>query len=137
MERFRAHQTQTQVNYYPFICYLTELSTLTELAEWMLEVIGAAPGSHTDIDWHKTWRESREYGQVRQELNRLKAELPETTQPSSDMDKSSFREFAAPFMIQLLEVTKRIFEQYWRTPSYIYSKTSLCLFSVSLALRRL
>lgn len=104
---------------------------LTRLAEWMLEVIGAAPGSHTDIDWHKTWRDSEEYNSVRQELDRLKAELPNTTQSSQEIDKSSFDEFAAPFISgQLWEVTKRVFEQYWRTPSYIYSKTSLCLFSV-------
>ncbi|KKK21251.1 hypothetical protein AOCH_004898 [Aspergillus ochraceoroseus] len=27
-------------------------------AEWMLEVIGAAPGSHSDIDWPAVWRDS-------------------------------------------------------------------------------
>jgi ABC-type multidrug transport system permease subunit len=27
------------------------------------------------------------------------------------------------------EVTHRIFEQYWRTPSYLYSKLALCLIS--------
>ena len=27
----------------------------TNPAEWMLEVIGAAPGHHSDIDWHKVW----------------------------------------------------------------------------------
>jgi ABC-type multidrug transport system permease subunit len=27
------------------------------------------------------------------------------------------------------EVQKRVFQQYWRTPSYIYSKIALCLFS--------
>ena len=25
-------------------------------AGWMLEVIGAAPGHHSDIDWHEVWR---------------------------------------------------------------------------------
>jgi ATP-binding cassette, subfamily G (WHITE), member 2, PDR len=97
----------------------------------MLEVIGAAPGSHTDINWHKTWRESPEYQKVHDELDRLKEELPKVTQPSSSTDdRASFREFAAPFGAQQWEVTKRVFEQYWRTPSYIYSKASLCIFSV-------
>ncbi|CRK31732.1 hypothetical protein BN1723_018464, partial [Verticillium longisporum] len=27
-------------------------------AEWMLEVIGAAPGSHTEVDWFEAWRQS-------------------------------------------------------------------------------
>lgn len=97
----------------------------------MLEVIGAAPGSHTDIDWHKTWRESPEYKEVHRHLDQLKEELPRTTQPSSSKDdKASFREFAAPALVQQWEVGKRVFEQYWRTPSYIYSKASLCIFSV-------
>ena len=99
-------------------------------AEWMLEVIGAAPGSHTDVDWNDVWRSSPEYQEVHKELNRLKAELPQITQPSvTSDDKASFREFAAPFGLQLWEVTKRVFSQYWRTPSYIYSKASLCIAS--------
>jgi ATP-binding cassette subfamily G (WHITE) protein 2 (PDR) len=99
-------------------------------AEWMLEVIGAAPGSHTDVDWHETWRQSPEYQEVHRELDNLKAELPNTTQLStSTTDKASFREFAAPFGAQLWEVTLRVFKQYWRTPSYIYSKGSLCVFA--------
>lgn len=100
-------------------------------AEWMLEVIGAAPGSSTEIDWVSTWRDSPEYQGVHRELQRLKEELPQISQPSSaPADKASYREFAAPFTFQLLEVTKRVFEQYWRTPSYIYSKTALCVSSV-------
>jgi hypothetical protein len=33
--------------------------------------------------------------------------------------------------VQLIEVTKRIWQQYWRTPSYIYSKVGLCIVAVS------
>ena len=96
-------------------------------AEWMLSVIGAAPGSHTDIDWHQTWRDSSEYTAVQAQLEKWKVERPQLTQPSSDQkDKSDYREFAAPFGLQYWEVQKRIFEQYWRTPSYIYSKLLLC-----------
>lgn len=104
-------------------------------AEWMLEVIGAAPGSSTEIDWVSTWRDSPEYQGVHRELQRLKEELPQISQHSSaPADKASYREFAAPFTFQLLEVTKRVFEQYWRTPSYIYSKTALCVSSVCCSL---
>lgn len=101
-------------------------------AEWMLQVIGAAPGSHTDIDWHNVWRESPECAEVHKELDRLKNERPKVTQPASSPDqKTSYREFAASFNVQLYEVLKRVFQQYWRTPSYIYSKVALCLFAVS------
>ncbi|GME43998.1 ABC transporter-like protein [Neofusicoccum parvum] len=98
-------------------------------AEWMLEVIGAAPGSHTDIDWHEAWRNSAEYQAVKDELRLMKEELPQKTQPSSSGDKASYREFAAPFTVQVWEVTKRVFEQYWRTPSYIYAKLVLTTLS--------
>lgn len=99
-------------------------------AEWMLEVIGAAPGSHTDKDWHDVWRNSPEYQGVHQELVRMKAELPQVTKPATtEGDKASYREFAAPFGVQFVEVTKRVFEQYWRTPSYIYAKVMLCTIS--------
>ncbi|KAL2162348.1 hypothetical protein VTH06DRAFT_7261 [Thermothelomyces fergusii] len=94
-------------------------------AEWMLEVIGAAPGSSTSIDWHQTWRNSPEYAAVQAELQRLKADVKESN-PITD-DPGSYREFAAPFMEQLFLVTHRVFQQYWRTPSYIYSKASLCV----------
>lgn len=102
-------------------------------AEWMLEVIGAAPGSYSDIDWAQVWRHSPEFADVHRELDKLKQERPLKGQPASaPNDKASFREFAAPFPVQMLEVTKRVFQQYWRTPSYIYSKTALCVFSVSM-----
>ncbi len=94
-------------------------------AEWMLEVIGAAPGSTSDVDWHSAWRESPEYTAVQDELQRLKRDAKEST--SVNDDPGSYREFAASFWQQLVEVTHRVFQQYWRTPSYIYSKTMLCL----------
>jgi ABC-type multidrug transport system permease subunit/ABC-type multidrug transport system ATPase subunit len=104
-------------------------------AEWMLEVIGAAPGSHTDIDWHQTWRDSAEYAEVHRHLAELKSErgqaeaLQRTQSAQKREDKAAYREFAAPFGEQLLATTARVFQQYWRTPSYIYSKTLLCVSS--------
>ncbi|KAF7549921.1 hypothetical protein G7Z17_g6054 [Cylindrodendrum hubeiense] len=94
-------------------------------AEWMLEVIGAAPGSSTDKDWPQVWRDSPESAETHAELQRL-ADHPNSTSTLAE-DPDSFDEFAAPFLVQLSNVTRRVFEQYWRTPSYIYSKASLCL----------
>ncbi|KYK55785.1 ABC transporter ABCl1 [Drechmeria coniospora] len=96
-------------------------------AEWMLEVIGAAPGTSTDIDWFRTWRESPEYTAVQEELEEIKREKRDTTDnPPADEDAGSYREFAAPLAVQLKENIYRVFQQYWRTPVYIYSKTALC-----------
>lgn len=97
-------------------------------AEWMLQVIGAAPGTTTDIDWHDTWRKSPQYAEVHKELDRLRDERPKQATNKTD-DKQSYREFAAPFSTQLWETTYRVFQQYWRTPSYIYSKAALCTLS--------
>ena len=99
-------------------------------AEWMLEVIGAAPGSHTDIDWVQVWKDSPEIRAVHAELEQMKNERSQL--PVSETDKSSYRQFAAPFLKQYVEVQKRVFQQYWRTPSYIYAKISLCVLIVSL-----
>lgn len=94
-------------------------------AEWMLEAIGAAPGSETHVDWFKAWKESPECAAVHAELDRLEREGNSASNPVEDT--GSYREFAAPFMSQLREVLQRVFEQYWRTPSYIYSKAALCI----------
>ncbi|KAK8188116.1 putative ABC transporter [Phyllosticta capitalensis] len=96
-------------------------------AEWLLEVIGAAPGSSTDIDWARAWRDSKEIEAVHMELMRLKANPGRPTTGAGPAER--YREFAAPFLRQLWQVTKRIFQQYWRTPSYIYSKAAVCLLS--------
>lgn len=94
-------------------------------AEWMLEVIGAAPGSHSDIDWFETWRKSPEYSEMQRELERIKS--AKDGEPAvADDDPGSYREFAAPFMVQLRQNLSRVFQQYWRTPVYIYAKTALC-----------
>jgi ABC-type multidrug transport system permease subunit len=101
-------------------------------AEWMLEVIGAAPGSHTDIDWFSTWRKSPEYAAVREHLADLKQErsqlvdLTRTETGAKRQAKADYREFAVPFLEQFCEVQKRVFQQIWRSPMYIYSKTVLC-----------
>ncbi|KAK2591158.1 Multidrug resistance protein [Conoideocrella luteorostrata] len=96
-------------------------------AEWMLEVIGAAPGSTTDVDWFQTWRNSPEYKAIQDELETTKREKRGSIASAPTVeDAGSYREFAAPFTVQLKENLHRVFQQYWRTPVYIYSKTCLC-----------
>ncbi|KAL2847099.1 ABC-2 type transporter-domain-containing protein [Aspergillus pseudodeflectus] len=91
-------------------------------AEWMLHVIGAAPGSTAICDWPETWKSSPEFAQIRNELERLENSnvdsVPEAEGPQ--------QQYAAPFHTQVFLCTRRVFEQYWRTPSYLYSKLILC-----------
>jgi ABC-type multidrug transport system permease subunit/ABC-type multidrug transport system ATPase subunit len=94
-------------------------------AEWMLEVIGAAPGSHTDVNWFQAWRDSPEYQAVQNELENIKQEKSAIVSAIED-DPTKYNEFAASFMTQLKQNLFRVFQQYWRSPIYIYSKTALC-----------
>ncbi|KAF8850810.1 hypothetical protein BDZ45DRAFT_708183 [Acephala macrosclerotiorum] len=100
-------------------------------AEWMLEVIGAAPGVTANRDWVETWRESSEFISVIQTLNNMKEQLP-AANPQEETLHSS-QSFASSFRFQLYMCLKRAFEQYWRDPSYIYAKLGLC-FATSLFL---
>lgn len=96
-------------------------------AEYMLEVIGAAPGATTDIDWPAVWKSSPEYQQVQEELGRL---LYSSGSEQANEDPSIYNEFAASAQEQYKQVTKRVFQQYWRSPGYIYAKALLSLGSV-------
>ncbi|KAG6090993.1 ZEB2-regulated ABC transporter 1 [Claviceps sp. LM220 group G6] len=99
-------------------------------AEWMLEVIGAAPGTATDVDWYQTWRDSPEYQSTQEELESMKQGRRESvaSAPVEELQdgENGYREFAAPFSVQLKLNLHRVFQQYWRTPVYIYAKTALC-----------
>ncbi len=104
-------------------------------AEWILEITGGAPGSKTDIDWYQTWRNSPEYEEVQRHLTELSSEraqmaaIQRTVSAQKREDKAAYREFAAPMVEQVRETMVRVFQQYWRTPSYIYSKIFLCVLS--------
>ncbi|KAJ6016384.1 hypothetical protein N7540_010975 [Penicillium herquei] len=98
-------------------------------AEWMLEVIGAAPGSHSDIDWPAVWQNSPERLHVLDHLGELKSNVLQKQVSVSQAGADSHLQFAAPFNVQLWECLRRVFSQYWRSPVYIYSKITLCTFT--------
>lgn len=93
----------------------------------MLEAIGAAPGSISKADWYDIWRSSPEYQSVQAELAHLRAVGAQELLSNESPDSGLCNEFAAPLWDQFLIVTKRVFQQSWRSPSYIYSKLSLCI----------
>lgn len=97
-------------------------------AEWMLEVIGAAPGSHADRNWADVWKESPERIAVREELASMKERLLQ--QPVSPTT-AGYGEFATPIWYQFLVCIRRMFQQYYRSPGYLYSKTAMCVLPVS------
>ncbi|CAI5758794.1 unnamed protein product [Candida verbasci] len=95
-------------------------------AEWMLEVVGAAPGSHAKQDYFEVWRNSKEFKQVQQEIATMETELSKLPR---DEDPEAKLKYAAPVWKQYLLVSWRTIVQDWRSPGYIYSKLFLVLSS--------
>ena len=96
-------------------------------AEFMLEIVGAGASGKSTQDWHEVWKDSEESKGVQKELDRIHMAKRDEAVPSSDGAEG--QEFAMPFLTQLLHVTIRVFQQYWRTPSYIWGKLLLGVMS--------
>jgi ABC-type multidrug transport system ATPase subunit len=98
-------------------------------AEFMLEIV--AEGVNRDgEDWHSLWKASQEHSAVQAEIERIH-ELHKSEKPQVDGrgDVETDAEFAMPFTAQVWAVTQRISQQYWRMPSYIFSKLLLGIMS--------
>ncbi|KAF2015717.1 ABC transporter-like protein [Aaosphaeria arxii CBS 175.79] len=96
------------------------------VAEFVLET-AAKPVRREDgtrIDWNKEWKESSENQEMLQEISRIKSERIKATSSSQQQhnDDSETYEFAAPLWEQTILLTRRLFTQYWRDPSYLYGK---------------
>ncbi|KAI1105535.1 ABC-2 type transporter-domain-containing protein [Jackrogersella minutella] len=94
-------------------------------AEYMLEIVNEGVNNRGE-DWHELWKSSPERRSVNTEIDRIHAEKANETS-SSQPESDDEGEFAAPFFTQLQVVTYRIFQQYWRMPSYIGAKWGLSL----------
>ncbi|ERF73323.1 hypothetical protein EPUS_03156 [Endocarpon pusillum Z07020] len=70
-------------------------------AEWMIEVIGAAPDTTSSINWTEVWDSSAEKPSITLDLT--------TLQPSPSKDDSTYRPFAAPFHTHIRLYLIRIF----------------------------
>ncbi|KAK9371702.1 ABC-2 type transporter-domain-containing protein [Lipomyces chichibuensis] len=95
-------------------------------AEYMLEIVGAGPTGKSTQDWPTVWMESEESINIQAELDRIHAE--KIKEPQIE-DTSSSSEFAMPLTSQVYNTTVRVFQQYWRTPTYIWGKIMLCTMS--------
>ena len=91
-------------------------------AEFMLETVGAGASGKSAKDWHEVWKGSEECGNIQIEIDRIHTE--KATDAAADGEEEQ-GQFAMPFTTQLFYVTQRVFSQYYRTPSYIWSKLLL------------
>ncbi|KAF5026342.1 hypothetical protein F66182_1550 [Fusarium sp. NRRL 66182] len=89
-------------------------------AEYILEMISNVSNDRGQ-SWHDVWKESEEFRAVEAEINRIHAEEQREKTAVQD-EPSSHTEFAMPFGSQLVAVTHRVFQQYWRMPSYVFAK---------------
>jgi ABC-type multidrug transport system ATPase subunit/ABC-type multidrug transport system permease subunit len=90
------------------------------VAEFVLET--AAKATQRDgkqVDWNEEWRTSNENREMLAEIERIRAERSKLPIEESG---GSQHEFAAPTPVQIELLTKRMFLQYWRDPSYYYGK---------------
>lgn len=92
-------------------------------AEYMLEVVNNGKNDK-GVDWHTVWKGSNECKETYTELDRIHAEY-QHVQVSGGDDHHEHAEFAMPFTAQLWQVTRRVFQQYWRMPSYVFAKFAL------------
>ncbi|KAJ5730247.1 uncharacterized protein N7483_004755 [Penicillium malachiteum] len=88
-------------------------------AEWLLEVTAASP---TEKDWADVWSTSPETENVKRDI----AMMGENQSNTVLTDMNDY-EYAASQYTQLLLVTRRMFQDYWREPTYLYSKLALCV----------
>ncbi|KAL1628660.1 ATP-binding cassette transporter snq2 [Neofusicoccum ribis] len=91
------------------------------VAEFILETAakGGRKANGQKIDWNKEWRESENSREILAEIERIDRERREDRPPRQE---GQAREFAAPVWLQTTMLTKRIFIQHWRDPSYLYGK---------------
>ncbi|PWY89778.1 ATP-binding cassette transporter [Aspergillus heteromorphus CBS 117.55] len=92
-------------------------------AEYMLEIIGAGASGKATKDWPAAWQASQEIKDVYKEIERIQNERSST--PDSEDNVSQKGEYAMPFSNQLWHVTRRVFQQYWREPAYVWAKLAL------------
>ena len=91
------------------------------IAEFILET-AAKGGKRKDgkrLNWNEEWASSQENADLVkeiQQLNSTRAQLPAIKAPGAEY------EFASPTWLQVTTLTRRMFIQQWRDPSYLYGK---------------
>jgi ABC-type multidrug transport system permease subunit/ABC-type multidrug transport system ATPase subunit len=92
-------------------------------AEYILEVVAATAIDQTTQDWPEIWRSSDESRNRILEQDRIHHEMGSITMENSN--DGNCDEFAVPLYTQLRHTIIRIFQHYWRSPTYIWGKIML------------
>ena len=94
------------------------------IAEFILETPARAHkrADGTRINWNKEWVQSPEAQRVIEEIEEIKAAGSASSGAQDSAPKLKQTKFAASTYLQSVELTKRMFRQHWRDPSYIYGR---------------
>jgi ATP-binding cassette subfamily G (WHITE) protein 2 (PDR) len=89
----------------------------------MLEIVNAGKNDQGK-EWYDVWKASDSAQQVQREIENLHQEKQHE---SLDIAKETGGgAYAMPITTQIWECTYRVFQQYWRMPSYVLAKFGLC-----------
>lgn len=88
-------------------------------AEYMLEIVNNGSNGKGP-NWHEVWTKSEAAQGIQTELDKIHQET--SNRQEDDEEAGSHDEFAMPFWTQLQATTTRVFQQYWRMPTYVYAK---------------
>lgn len=94
----------------------------------MLDVIGAGATAKTDIDWHAIWISSRQYEEMQVELQDI-IKRGEQSAGDETHDRKTHSLFPAPVKVQVSELMKRGYQNYFRNPPYLVSKYGTNIFA--------
>lgn len=95
------------------------------VAEYMLDVIGAGATGSSKHDWHRLFKESHMYSQLEADLEQIHKYSKSDQSPEDEA--RGRREYAANWFTQFKTVLARTWLHYWRDPVYLGSKIGLCV----------
>ncbi|KAL8705645.1 MAG: hypothetical protein Q9201_001242 [Fulgogasparrea decipioides] len=89
------------------------------IAEFILEtaIKGGKRKDGKRLDWNKEWRNSQENADLLVEIDNIKS-----SRSRLPAKEATQHEYASPIWLQTTTLTRRMFTQHWRDPSYYYGK---------------
>ncbi|KAI4123600.1 MAG: hypothetical protein LQ338_005192 [Usnochroma carphineum] len=90
------------------------------IAEFILEtaIKGGKREDGKRLNWNEEWKNSQENKDLLTEISRINSERSKAPAPET----STQYEYASPIWLQTRMLTRRMFTQHWRDPSYYYGK---------------
>ncbi|KAL8833162.1 MAG: hypothetical protein Q9170_004464 [Blastenia crenularia] len=97
------------------------------IAEFILEtaIKGGRRSDGKRLNWNEEWKNSQENKNLLVEISRINSERSAIRLPTKQGNKTANKleyEYASPIWLQTTQLTRRMFTQHWRDPSYYYGK---------------